>query len=243
VDRRRLVLSIALVLAVGAVVVAVARSGFAPPAADSDPEEAAGAPQQAASSTPSSAQDGPESVPDRGLFSRSADGAVAAATAYGLALDGPEVFDTDHRERVLDEVASVRARDELGATFDEGLELIATHLGIDEAKGDDPGFVWRVVPGGWQLRDFDPHAATVAIWAAVVVMADDALLVEPGWRTTEVKLAWEGGGWRLVGFQTEPGPNPTGTAGAPDGVSVGRQINAFAPYRHWPDQVVPEVGR
>jgi hypothetical protein len=243
VDRRPLVLSVALVLAVAAVVVAVARSGSAPPADGSDAEVAAGAPRQAASSTPSSAQDGPAGVPDRAVFSRSAEGAVAAATAYGLALDGPEVFDPDHRERVLDEVASVRARDELGATFDEALELIATHLSIDAVRGDDPGFVWRVVPGGWQLRDFDPHAATVAIWAVVVVMADDALLVEPGWRTTEVSLAWERGGWRLVGFQTEPGPNPAGTAGAPGGVSVGRQINAFAPYRHWPDPAVPEVGR
>ena len=231
-DRRQFLRPAALVVVAAIVVLLIARVSSSPSEQDSDrlAVEASGR----TTSTPAlTVSDGSGSGSGFDAYPRSPDGAVAAATAYGLALDGPEVFDPEHREFVLGAVASAEARDELEASFDAGLELISTRLGLDVRARSGPGFVWRVVPGGWQLRQFDRDRATVAIWAAVVVMADDRLLVEPGWQTTEVTLVWEHGRWRLVGFQTEPGPNPmlaTGQRGEP----IGRQINAFAPYDHRP---------
>jgi hypothetical protein len=242
VDRRRFLRPAALVVAAAVVVLVFVRAGSAPPEHDGG-GAATDASGSATSSSDRTDPTDPVGASGADAFPRSPDGAVAAATAYGLALDGPDVFDAEHRGQVLDAVASAGARADLKATFAEGLELISSQLGLDASAREDPGFVWRVVPGGWQLREFDRDGATVAIWAAVVVMADDVLLVEPAWRTTEVTLVWEGGGWRLVGFQTESGPNPAFATGAAGGEPVGRQINAFAPYRHWPHHVGPEADR
>jgi hypothetical protein len=241
VDRRRFVRPAALVVAVAVVVLLAARAGSSPSGHDST-GVAAGTGGRTTSASESTVPGGSDGGTGLDGYPRSPEGAVAAATAYGLALDGPEVFDAEHRESVLDAVASAEARDELEATFDAGLDLISTQLGLDVRARSGPGFVWRVVPGGWQLRQFDIDRARVAIWAAVVVMADDLLLVEPGWQTTEVTVVWEDGGWRLVGFQTESGPNPA-LASGPGGEPVGRQINTFAPYDHWPRPAGQEMDR
>lgn len=240
-DRRRFLRPAALVVVLAIVALLIARAGSSPPGHDSG--AVAAETVRRTTSTPELAvPDGSGSGTGIDVYPRSPEGAVAAATAYGLALDGPEVFDAEHRESVLDAVASAEARDELEVAFDAGLEVISTQLGLDARARNGPGFVWRVVPGGWQVRQFDRDRATVAIWAAVVVMADDLLLVEPGWQTTEVTIVWEHGGWRLVGFQTEPGPNPM-LATRQGGEPMGRQINAFAPYDHWPRSDGQETDR
>lgn len=239
-DRRRLLRPAALIVAAALVVFLLTRPGSAPSEHANDGHVA----QPESTSTSTSLSTTPDGLRDPSgddAYPRSPEGAVAAATAYGLALDGPEVFDAEHRRSVLDAVAAAEAREELERAFDAGLEPISTELGLDAHAVRDPAFVWRVVPGGWQLRQFDRDRARVAIWAAVVVMADERLLAEPGWQTTEVTLTWQDGDWRLVGFQTEPGPNPllpTGQGGEP----IGRQINAFAAYDHWPRSAGQEVG-
>ena len=240
-DRRRFLRPAALVVVAAIVVLLIARVGSSPDEQDSD-QLAAEAGERATSTSKLAVPESSESGSGFDAYPRSPDGAVAAATAFGLALDGPEVFDPEHRELVLDSVASAEVRDELEASFDAGLDLISTQLGLDARARSGPGFVWRVVPGGWQLRQFDRERATVAIWAAVVIMADERLLVEPGWQTTEVTLVWEHGGWRLVGFQTEPGPNPMLATGQ-GGESIGRQIDAFAPYDHRPRPAGLETDR
>ena len=168
------------------------------------------------------------SSPPRG-FRRSREGAVEAATAYGLALDGPLLLDEPKRSALLQDIASGEARADLESTLARGADLIITNLGLTEDHIDDPGFVWRVVPGGWQVRSYDEARATVAIWATGVVLADGQPLAMPEWRTTEVELVWERGDWRLVGFTTTPGPAPS-LAGEVAGDGVATQINAFAPY-------------
>jgi hypothetical protein len=238
VDRRRLLIAVTVGVVTLLVLLGVGRF-TSPPATDrSDP--APPPPPERATSMLELPQTG-EAPTEPGGYPRTAEGAVAAATAYGLALDGPALFDPAHRDPVLDAVAAEDAREDLAAAFYEGAELITSQLGLDRDWVHDPGFVWRVIPGGWQLRDYDRSSATIAIWAAVVVMLDDRLLVEPGWQTSEVELVWERGAWRLVGFRTEPGPNPT-FAGGPSIDPVGQRINEFAPFRYWPDEPHGEDG-
>ena len=209
-DRRRLVVAAALGAVALVVLFGVGRF-TAPPATDHphDTPEPRSAPAASTSELPSTS----EATVASGRYPRTPEGAVAAATAYGLALDGPALFDPEHRDAVLDAVAAEDVREELAATFAEGLDLISSQLALDQHSATDPGFVWRVAPGGWQLRAYDRSSATVAIWAAVVVMLDDRLLVEPGWQTSEVELVWERGDWRLVRFRTEPGPSPAFAGG------------------------------
>lgn len=162
-------------------------------------------------------------------FPRSREGAVEAATSYGLRLDGPVLLDESSRSALLGDIASDGSRADLESTLARGANLIVTNLGLTEDRIDDPGFVWRVVPGGWEMRAYDGTRATVAIWATGVVLADGQPLAMPGWRTTEVELVWERDDWRLLGFTSRPGPAPS-LAGYGSGHSVAPQIKAFTPY-------------
>lgn len=175
----------------------------------------------------------PEDPP--GGFPRTPDGAVVAATAYGLALGGPGLLDPSRRQALLGVFAASYAREELEAVLGGVAELITSRLALAPESLADPRFVWRVVPAGWQLRDYSDQRAVVAIWATGVVVADGRPLVQPGWRTTEVELVWERDGWRLVGFRTQPGPQPP-LIGDPAGSAAGLVINEFRPYRHLPAQ-------
>ena len=160
---------------------------------------------------------------------RSREGAVEAATSYGLALDGPVLLNASSRSALLRDIASNGARADLESTLARGADLIVTNLSLTEDRLADPGFVWRVVPGGWQVRTYDGMRATVAIWATGVVLVDGQPLAMPEWRTTEVELVWERDDWRLVGFTSTPGPAPS-LAGDGSGHGVAAQIKAFTPY-------------
>jgi hypothetical protein len=239
VDRRRLLHLAVSAAAVLLVVLAVSRLTTSSEA-DHGPSVDGGTAAEAIEAHSARPWADVDDAPDIG-FPRTREGAVAAATAYALALDNPRILDPDHRAQVLDDVAAEASLTELRAVFDEGLALISSQLHLDAEMSDDLDFVWRAVPGGWRVVAFDRSAATVAVWSAVMAIADGRLLAEPGWRTTEVALVWEREAWRLVGFQTGPGPDPA--RAQVEAGSVARQINAFAPYRHWPDTQRPETGR
>jgi hypothetical protein len=236
-DRRRLLRSAAIALALVTVLAVVVRCSTAP----TQPDEQAAAD---ADGSTSSRSDPPDPLVDASApdYPRTREGAVAAATAYSLALDGPRIFDPAHRRQILRDVATEDARTELEGAFADGVGLIASQLGLEADTFDEPSTVWRAVPGGWQLLDYDRAVATVAIWAAVVAIAEDQLLIEPAWQTTEMTVVWERGGWRLAGFTSRPGPDPA-FVGAPDGDPVAARINAFAPYRHWPQPSSAETLR
>ena len=236
-DRRRLLRIACLVVVVALLVLAVSRLASSPAR---DTEEIAAGPAEGTNTALDSTAES-SGAADAGVYPRSREGAVAAATAFALALDSRDVFDAGYRRAVLEEVAAEAAWDELVAAFDEGLGLIGSQLHLDTEVSSDPGFVWRAVPGGWQVSEYDRTDATVELWTAVMAIADGRLLVQPSWRTTEVTLTWERGGWRLVGFHARAGPDPAAVPG--DAGVLARQINAFEPYRHWPDTSAREVGR
>lgn len=194
------------------------------PAPQTDDEAAV--PDAQGDASPS--HDGAPEAPAPG-FPHTRDGAVEAATAYGLALDGPLLLDPSRRAALLRDIASDAARAELESTLTRGADLIVANLGLTDDRISEPGFVWRVVPGGWQVRSYDGTRATVAIWATGVVLADGQPLAMPEWRTTEVELLWERDDWRLIGFTTTPGPAPS-LAGDAGTAGIAARINAFTPY-------------
>ena len=189
--------------------------------------DAAAVPDNQADASP--LHDAAAEAPDTG-FPHTRDGAVEAATTYGLALDGPLLLDPTKRSALLGDIASDAARAEVESTLARGADLIVSNLGLTDDRISEPGFVWRVVPGGWQVRSYDGTRATVAIWATGVVLADGRPLAMPEWRTTEVELVWERDDWRLVGFTTMPGPAPS-LAGDAGTSGIASRINAFTPYR------------
>lgn len=117
----------------------------------SDPEAGEVAVPDARGDASRSTQD-ETSAPATTGFAQTRDGAVEAATSYGLALDGPLLLDKSRRSALLRNIASVAARADLESTLARGADLIVTNLGLTDDRISDPGFVWRVVPGGWQVR-------------------------------------------------------------------------------------------
>ncbi|MBW3662704.1 MAG: hypothetical protein KY469_06365 [Actinobacteria bacterium] len=177
------------------------------------------------------AEDHPSS--SLGAFDRTKEGAIEAATAYGLALDGPGLLDPVQRHELLDEFAATEAEDELRQVLEQVAVTISTNLPLASGAGNDMGFVWRTTPAGWTVRAYSRDRARIAIWATGIVMAGGQTLVQPAWSTTEVELVWERGRWRLVGFLTSPGPEPPQT-GEPGGIAIAGQINEFQPYDYVP---------
>lgn len=164
---------------------------------------------------------------------RTRSGAIEAATAYGLALDGPGLLDPVQRDKLLEELAAAEAEHELRQVLEEVALSITTRLPLASGHATDMGFAWRTTPAGWQVRAYSRDRARIAIWATGIVMAGGQTLVQPGWSTTEVELVWERGRWRLVGFLTSPGPEPPPTGGL-GGIAIARQINEFESYRYVP---------
>jgi hypothetical protein len=166
-------------------------------------------------------------------YPRTRRGAVAAATAFAVALDGPEVLDEVQRTRTIQAIAAPDAREELASDFADLAELMESRLALDAEVAGSPGFVWRAVPAGWQVRDYSADEAVVAIWGTGVLVMEGRQLEQPGWQTAEVTLRWEDASWRLVSIRSEDGPTPP-PAGSEAASLIGEEMNDFEPFEHLP---------
>lgn len=167
---------------------------------------------------------------------RSEAGAVRAAVVLTTAFDGIGLLDDRRRESLLAEHAAADHRDELDRTLGEVARLIRDRLGAEITQLDSPEFVWRSVPAGVRVESFTSERTVVAVWGTAVVVARGLPLVQPGWRTTHVEMAWEHDAWRLVAFRSESGPEPPAVSGTPEAASQARLINEFAPLPTVVDQ-------
>lgn len=205
--------------------------------ADLSREFDTGAPDESDLETPREVE---TSRSNGGRYPRTEEGAVAAATAYALALDAPAMFDERRRTELLAEFATQEGRDELDSIFAQLVDDLAFRFALTPDVLSDDTFVWRAVPAGWQLRSYDGERVVVAIWATGVAIARGRSLVAPGWGTTEVELVWERGTWRLAGMYSEPGPEPPLVGDEVDGVAAARSMNAFEQFVYLPaSEAVP----
>lgn len=166
-------------------------------------------------------------------YPQTPEGAVAAATDYLLALDGPAFLDEQRRARLLEVIAARQAHDELAATFRRGAVVVAGQLDMPQVGTSEDRLVWRAIPAGWQVRAYNGRQATVAVWAVGILLTEEWRPPRPVWTTTEFRLVFEDGGWRLLGLDSHDGPIPAGVVG-PDLGPLARAVNAFHRFRHWP---------
>ena len=218
------------VLAAAAVVLVAGGIVLGRATADPDPPPAADPPANETVRQQPAATPGPTGT-KAGMpvgFSQDAEGAVAAATAYTVALGGPLLFD----ERLADALtvaATEEARDDLEAQFTQGAELLSERLNLDNAE-----VVATTAPAGYRIDHFvEGDEATVSVWAAGFMIAGQAP-IPAGWTTTTVDLVWADGDWKLAGLRSTDGPEPPhpGEAGAV--VQTIEQVGRFEPYRHLP---------
>lgn len=160
---------------------------------------------------------------------RGRDDAIRAAAAFVTMFDGAVLFDEVQRAALLDDAAAGTARRRLTDELDMLAERVGDALGIGTADLGDELVVWRSVPAGARLDDFGPDRAVVSIWGTGVVIVPSVPLAQPGWRTTRVEMTWERDAWRLVGYRSEPGPEPPTVGGTPSAVGQARLIHEFKP--------------
>ena len=160
-------------------------------------------------------------------------GAVATAAYYATVFDSEAFVDPGRRADLIERFAADHARDELAASFGDVAELVRDRLGLTEDVVSAPGFVWRWVPAGWEIREYAEGEALIAIWGVGIFAAQGRQLDQPGWQTVEVGLRWERDAWRLASVGSEPGPNPP-PAGSVEAAAIGREIARFGSFEHHP---------
>jgi hypothetical protein len=167
--------------------------------------------------------------PSRDASDRDEAGAVRAAVLLTTTFDGVGLLDDRQREELLASHAASDHKDELSRALSDVARLIRHELDVEVTDLDSPEFVWRSVPAGVRTESYTATRSVIAVWGTGVVIARGLPLVQPGWRTTRVEMAWEDDAWRLVAFRSEMGPEPPTVGGTPDAGLQARLINGFDP--------------
>jgi len=153
---------------------------------------------------------GPAGVPV--AFTRSADGAAAAATAWLATVEGSGILDAQRRPVVLDAIGDPPFISAAAARLNDRVAA----LGLPASGRPGSGYVTATVwadRGAYRVVSYGGGTARVEIWHLYQVG-----LVPPGgqpapgrWRRAVVPLRWDGaaGDWRLTAdFRLTEGPDP-----------------------------------
>lgn len=139
-------------------------------------------------------------------YTRTEDGAVAAAATLLAALGGRTLVDPVPRKAALDAVALPSAR-----------EQVETQLRVDPAGAQaaglpaalaDGSLVARTIPAGSRLVSYTPDTATVEVWAVALLGTRTLNRATARWNTTTVELRWDGD-WKIAAIRGRSGPVPS----------------------------------
>ncbi len=171
---------------------------------------------------PASAGPGPSSS-DGGVpvgFTRSPEGAAAAASSYLSTLHSLVLLDPSERESAVRRMAAPSAESVVVQAL-ESMEALDQILA--EARSELPGarVLLREVPVAYDVEQFDPDRARVACWSLGLVLVEGRTQATEVWSTNTVDLVWEQGDWRVWSWSRQPGPVP---AVAADGASEPAQL-------------------
>lgn len=151
------------------------------------------------------AQDGRTRVADgvTSGFSRTPEGAVAAAAAY--VTTGQTLLD-------LDPLAAERAVRRMAASAYEDRFAAETMRQLKDARealaaGSGP-IVYRQAAVAHRLESFEAGRARVAIWNVGVLTRNEVAPPQAAWATSTFELVWERDDWRIWAETIVPGPAP-----------------------------------
>jgi hypothetical protein len=134
-------------------------------------------------------------------------GAVDAATAYAVTLNGPIVLDAAALKAAEDVVATPEYRGPLEQQTAQALRTLDSAYGVrsNASVGATPAV--RLVPVAFRVESYNPTEARVSIWAVWLIAEEGLLPPQQAWITTQLALRWSGD-WKLSSSGAHPGPVP-----------------------------------
>jgi hypothetical protein len=136
-------------------------------------------------------------------FSRTPEGAIAAAAAY--VTTGQPLLDLDPlaAERAVRRMAASAYADRFAADTMRQLKDAREAL-----SGGSGPIVYRQAVVAHRLEAFDAGRARVAIWNVGVLTRAGVAAPQAAWATSTFDLVWERGDWRIWAETIVPGPAP-----------------------------------
>ncbi len=136
-------------------------------------------------------------------FSRSEQGAVAAASAY--VCTGQALLDMDPlaAEQAVRHMAAADTADEQAARVLDQLAQARQAL----AAGVGP-ITYRQGVISWRVDAYSQDEARIALWYVGVLSRQGAAPPQAGWATSTLDLVWERGDWKVAREGVVPGPAP-----------------------------------
>ena len=136
-------------------------------------------------------------------FSRTPDGAVAAAASF--VCNGQALLDMDplSAEQAIRQISSSSTVDRQVADTLAKLQAARTQL-----AGGTGTTVYRQAAIAWRIDSFTPDRATVAIWDVGVLSRDGSAPPQASWAISRFELVWERGDWKVLDEAIAPGPAP-----------------------------------
>jgi hypothetical protein len=171
-------------------------------------------------------------------WKRSADGAVAAATAYLVGINGRSyVADAAKRRRIVTAIAVPDQREALAGRAGAIVRPRAPGDPFAAAFAAKQMSAWRLVPLGYRVESYDEHAAVVSVWAVQVSAGVGSANVPATarWSTTTLPLRWAENDWKLdvAAARSAAGPSPGAAPGAQSSdLDVIAVDGSFAEYAH-----------
>lgn len=137
-------------------------------------------------------------------YSRSREGAVAAAVAYTTTASERLLYlDPERAERALRAIAADASGDALVA------DALAELARAREPLASGRGTTWWVVrPLAVKVGAYSHERARVAVWVVRVLSRQGVVVPQSSWSTETVELVWEQGDWKLWSSDAAPGPTP-----------------------------------
>jgi hypothetical protein len=162
-------------------------------------------------------------------YARTAEGAVAAATNFGLASTNETLIrDGNAYVRGIRTTAAAAWLEEAEERAKRGYEFAVDYYGSDI----------HMMTGVLRYRvlSFDRDHAVVRLWTVTVATGTNRPLAESVWGTSTISLEWdvEEDDWRMTGSKDEMGPVPTAAQAAESAETATRLMEELSAFKEGP---------
>ena len=162
-------------------------------------------------------------------YSRSEEGAVAAAANYTRVLGDKANLDPAFGERAYPQFAVPAVAEDL---LRRSRESSASGIGKEAVVGE--GVALRGAPLGYRVESYIDDAATVSVWYVAVGVGPPHLPMTTAWGTDRISLAWLDGDWKIADISSSAGPEPPSSVADPADSDLAAAINGFTPFTYAP---------